>query len=166
MKIEIKNIKHSEFASEETHCFEATVYVDGKREFIASNDGHGGPDNYHPLKGGSGKQVWDRVKEINDILSQEQVDVMGDGKHFISNSLEIVIGDLMNLHLGLKNIKSKLRRRIMAVNAEGVVYEYKADPKKTSPEAIKKLEKDTGYTVLNGLPDDQLQIHLKKFLSQ
>ena len=29
--IELKNIKHSEFASEETHCYEATLYVDGVR---------------------------------------------------------------------------------------------------------------------------------------
>ena len=41
-KIELKNLKTAEFASEETHCFEATVYLDGKRFCIASNQGHGG----------------------------------------------------------------------------------------------------------------------------
>ena len=31
MKIEIKHVKYSQFASRETNCFEATVYIDGKR---------------------------------------------------------------------------------------------------------------------------------------
>lgn len=49
MEITLKNIKHSEFASHETHCFEATVYIDGKRAFGVENDGQGGPNNYFPL---------------------------------------------------------------------------------------------------------------------
>ncbi len=47
MKLTIKNLKVAKFASEETLCFEATVYVDGKRSFTASNDGHGGCNFYH-----------------------------------------------------------------------------------------------------------------------
>ena len=31
MKIKIKNIKYAAFQSQETHCFEATVYVDGRK---------------------------------------------------------------------------------------------------------------------------------------
>ena len=36
MKIELKNVKYSDFASHETHCFEASVYIDGKRAGIVS----------------------------------------------------------------------------------------------------------------------------------
>ena len=46
MKITVKNVKVAEFASEETLCFEATVYIDGVRAFTAHNDGHGGCDMY------------------------------------------------------------------------------------------------------------------------
>jgi hypothetical protein len=42
MKITLKNFKHAAFASQETYCFEATVYIDGKKAGIASNEGHGG----------------------------------------------------------------------------------------------------------------------------
>lgn len=42
MQITLKNFKHAAFASQETYCFEATVYIDGKKAGIASNDGHGG----------------------------------------------------------------------------------------------------------------------------
>ena len=51
MNITIKNLKVAEFASEETLCFEATVYVDGVRAFIATNDGRGGCNFYHPIDG-------------------------------------------------------------------------------------------------------------------
>ncbi len=42
MNITLKNFKHAAFASQETYCFEATVYIDGKKAGTASNDGHGG----------------------------------------------------------------------------------------------------------------------------
>ena len=42
MIITLKNFKHAAFASQETYCFEATVYIDGKKAGTASNEGHGG----------------------------------------------------------------------------------------------------------------------------
>ncbi len=42
----LKNLKVCEWASEETTCFTATLYVDGKRVGECSNDGHGGADRY------------------------------------------------------------------------------------------------------------------------
>ncbi|PUZ21298.1 hypothetical protein DCC81_25150 [Chitinophaga parva] len=43
MKIEIKNISHSERLSEETHAFAATLYIDGKKVGNVRNEGMGGP---------------------------------------------------------------------------------------------------------------------------
>ena len=40
----LKNIKHAEFASQETHCFEATIYLHGKPAIKVENDGRGGAD--------------------------------------------------------------------------------------------------------------------------
>lgn len=47
MKIEIKNIKINKSFSEETICFKADVFVDGKKTAYASNDGHGGCTFYN-----------------------------------------------------------------------------------------------------------------------
>lgn len=47
MKITVKNVKIAQFASEETLCFEASVYLDGKKAFVASNDGRGGCNSYY-----------------------------------------------------------------------------------------------------------------------
>ena len=44
---QLKNIKHSEFASQETNCYEASLYYKGKRIAIVSNHGHGGCDDLH-----------------------------------------------------------------------------------------------------------------------
>ena len=42
MEIKLKNLKVIKCMSEETTCFQATVYVDGKKAGTAQNDGHGG----------------------------------------------------------------------------------------------------------------------------
>ena len=47
MKLTVKNYKHCEWASEETDCFTASLYLDGKRIGTAENSGHGGCDFYH-----------------------------------------------------------------------------------------------------------------------
>ena len=48
MNLEMKSIKHSNFASQETYCYQAVVYLDGKPFADVSNDGHGGCDYVHP----------------------------------------------------------------------------------------------------------------------
>lgn len=45
-RLTVKNYKQVEWASEETDCFTASLYLDGSRIGSASNDGHGGPDYY------------------------------------------------------------------------------------------------------------------------
>ena len=49
-EITLKNLKIAEFNSKDSVCFEATVYVDGKRFCIANDDGWGGQTNYEPLR--------------------------------------------------------------------------------------------------------------------
>ena len=41
MKLELKNLKHAEFASQETNCFEAKLYINGVFSATLTNDGHG-----------------------------------------------------------------------------------------------------------------------------
>ena len=44
MNLEMKAIKFSEWGSEETYCYQANVYLDGKPLAMVSNDGRGGCD--------------------------------------------------------------------------------------------------------------------------
>lgn len=63
--ITLKNLKYAEFASEETACFEATVYVDGKAFCKAMNGGKGGPNEYHDAKGYT--KFYDLMNDINIV---------------------------------------------------------------------------------------------------
>ena len=47
-KLELKNISYYERGSEETPCYNATVYVNGKKAIEVSNDGRGGCDSQYP----------------------------------------------------------------------------------------------------------------------
>ena len=47
MKIELKNVKFYESMSEETNCFEADVFINGKKIAYAKNTGQGGSTDYH-----------------------------------------------------------------------------------------------------------------------
>ena len=46
-KIEMKNISYYKRGSEETPCYNATVYINGKKAVEVSNDGCGGSDRQH-----------------------------------------------------------------------------------------------------------------------
>lgn len=46
MKIELKKVRHFTTLSEETNCFQAEIWIDGKRAGRAENRGHGGNTDY------------------------------------------------------------------------------------------------------------------------
>jgi hypothetical protein len=46
--VELKKIKLAKFASHETFCFDAEVWIDGKKAGSVSNDGQGGSNHFLP----------------------------------------------------------------------------------------------------------------------
>ena len=49
MKLELKNIKFYESMSEETNCFQADLFINGKKIADVKNQGQGGPTDYRVL---------------------------------------------------------------------------------------------------------------------
>src|ERR1017187_8746724 len=47
--LELKKFSHAEFASRDSACFEADIWINGKPVFHARNEGRGGSDHYTPL---------------------------------------------------------------------------------------------------------------------
>ena len=130
MEITLKNVKHSEFASQETHCFEATVYVDGKRSFIVSNDGHGGCDSYRPINNKKTySQVNDEVANIDECLALNREPHTFGGTCSITHSLEIEIGDLVNDWLFGKDFKKTMKK--VAFIKDGAIHTLKGSIKPT-----------------------------------
>lgn len=73
MNIELKNIKIHQDMSDETNCFSATIYVDGKKAGTVRNDGRGGCHLYYWDDHVVGQRLFDWAK--TQVDSQfEQLD--------------------------------------------------------------------------------------------
>lgn len=93
MKLELKNIKLNMGFSEETICFKADLYVNGKKVAYASNDGRGGCTHYNvysaelrPLL----KQAEDYCKSLPSTLS-----TYGEKTFEIKSCLELWIDEIV-----------------------------------------------------------------------
>ena len=92
MKIELKNLKINQAFSEETTCFMADVFVNGKKVAHAKNDGRGGCTDYYPYEGQ--RELLNLAEDFCKRLPKEKVDI-GGTIHEFAQSLESVIDDLV-----------------------------------------------------------------------
>lgn len=126
MNIELKNVKYAAFASEETSCFEATVYIDGKRAGTAHNDGHGGSTYMGP------RELTERLDAYGKTLPKKPLGMNGkDGEPmFYEQNAETIIDDLLADYLITRDVKRWLASKIMftKVGKRGI-FETKKLPK-------------------------------------
>ena len=88
MNITIKNVKHSVLASQETNCFEATVYLNGINSFIASNDGQGGCSRFDSVKGRSYQDIEEAKAWVSSLAAVEtELGVLDDDLDFYISRL-------------------------------------------------------------------------------
>lgn len=145
-QVTIKNLKHSAFASQETHCFEASVYIDGKRKGVVSNSGQGGPDEYEP------RSLFAELDAIAKTMPPIDMSKYGVSKP-LPCSAEILIGDLVNAELSRKKIAGMVAKKTW-FRKPGQSYqpgEWTYLTTKTSPESIAAVQKKYGAdTVILG----------------
>ena len=110
MKITLKNILHSQFASHETLCFEASIYVDGKRRGTVENDGRGGCNNEWWDDREFGKSVYEHIKTLPEVT------LPWDETKTMPQSLDIIIDELMNDWLASKEVKRQMRKGLLVVD--------------------------------------------------
>ena len=153
MKIEIKNLKHSEFASHETNCFEASVYADGKRIGVVSNDGQGGCNSYsHP------RSIWAPIEDYAKTLPPIQFTLIKDGVSDVVDlpiDMDSVIGDLVTDALYARDLKRQLLNRIMFIGEDGAMMETSRMDKGTMAQWLSKpelMDKLKATKVLNLMP--------------
>ena len=153
--IQLKNIKHSEFASEETHCYEGKLYVDGVLWGVVGNSGHGGPDHFY----GVGGRNYGDLPALNERIAAAYPRL----NEYVASDLEIVCGDLVNDFLRQRHLKSLLSR-----STKTKVLYFKEPPVEGAPlftqplkthslEAMVKFiaTKYPTAVVINTLPQDQ-----------
>jgi hypothetical protein len=117
MKIELKALKYSDFASQETHCFQANIYIDGIKRGTADNDGRGGMTSIHPW------QLEKEIKRFTDTLPPEVRHYGGETMTF-EVTPDGYIDELVTLTLHEKDLKRGLKNKILFAR-DGKVYETK-----------------------------------------
>ena len=158
MNITLKNIKHYESMSEETYCFEASLYVDGKRVGRVSNRGTGGCHDYDfDMKTERELDEWCRANLPKwTMFDDEEHDT--DLEMHISNLVE----DFLNKSVIVIDDNCK----------EGEVFQWKFSKYKGRGKteviggvtnAITKNEKMVNPVVLNSLSfDDAFNVYFRK----
>jgi len=118
MRIELRNIKYAAFASQETSCFEATVYIDGTKAGTVSNEGHGGCNWYHP------NELEARLTTHAKTLPPAKVEGYGE----LEYDADLLVGELLEAALLEKDFKRDIKSKVLYVKADGHL--YSAKPKK------------------------------------
>ena len=155
MKLELKNIKHTAWASEETHCYQASLYVDGKPFAIVSNDGHGGCDRdyAHPKFKGDYFDMFRYVEAHFKSLPNTPSEWNEDG---MEQRLEFWCADQVNDWLSARELKKKLKSHVLfQLKYKDGVFQTKFHPTVTNGEWV--INKQAGQTrrILNDLPFDE-----------
>lgn len=150
MKIELRKIEYMSRLSQETHCYSADLYIDGKKAGTVSNEGHGGPDHQHLLPG------YD-IAAIDAYIATNYPPLTYGGRSFPMN-LESLCGDLMNDFLARRDVKRALSTKIIARAEDGTFYEW--TKKRKGQDITAKIlaqiaTQHPGYHVLNTMPEDK-----------
>lgn len=167
-KIELKNIKLMKSLSEETPCYSAALYVDGK-PFATSvtNHGHGGPDSISGLMPGCDLKWLEQA--IADTY--EPIDMSDYKLNPLPMDLEVLCHTLVWDHDTLQTIKRLTKGKLvffaMKPGPEDrlPLYTIPLSPEGKKPENLAKLKaakEQTGAYVLNGLSDDELLAAYKR----
>ena len=166
--ITLKNIKFSEWASEETHCFQATIYIDGKRAMKVSNDGHGAPNQYYHTSGQSHeefKKQFDRAIQIGtDYIRESRDDTWDKWSHELAGTSELLdwlVSDLLNEHLTLKEMRTKMKTKTIFYDKRlKKVFHYNQKP---TPEALAMYRKEQVHALFfNNLPEAEAYYYWRK----
>ena len=119
-KVELKAVKHFEAMSEETQCFTANIYLNGKKVCFVKNEGHGGCNFYDYTFKDKKTGEWTRDRECEQSLDQwadshhisyemdgEICEVTGE----YSSKLDWLIDDMLEKALELKDLKRWCRTK-------------------------------------------------------
>lgn len=112
MDIKLRAINVNYGLSDETYCYTASLYVDGRRVAIASNRGFGGPDSFDPV-GKVGTAAFQRNKAALEAAEAyaKSLPPLVDERYDLTlpMDLELLVGQLIDEH-NLERDRKKLQR--------------------------------------------------------
>lgn len=174
MQVTLKGVKHYPSMSEETNCFEAVVYADGKKVGYVSNRGCGGENEWSVTD----RALYNRLqayattlprKSFSDLAHLELneggtlVEVAGyaqDADSLVDDALMVILREKEDKRFR-KMFEKDIDTKVLYVK-DGAVWGTKYGPMKSlSPEMLAhrkaKIEQlgREGYCVLNTIPSDK-----------
>lgn len=153
MKLQMKAIKHAEFASEETYCYEGKVYLDGKLFAYVSNDGRGGADRLYGDDAFEGN-FWDKIKEVDAYL--KTLPNMKTEFGELEYTFELWCHEQVTDWLIRKDMKKMLSKNALFL-ADGKLmsYGYKGRAKPDARLFSELLRQEPKAKILNTMPEDE-----------
>ena len=160
--LEVKNLSHYARGSEETPCYNATVYINGKKAIEISNDGRGGMDMQHQYDGFDYGIVQQANEWCKKTFGQESFTYQSDGKEEVCTydiNLEQHCHNELYKWLDTKTLKKDLKKQYLFVE-KGQLMGYKKKANDTDPAFKHFFEKNhPNEKCLNFLPfDDALKV--------
>lgn len=155
MKIELKNVKIAANLSRETTAFTATVYVDGKRAFLASNEGSGGSNLYEPLPGKTGSETYPIVREAEAYaasLPRRVAKLSGSEVFEYQPDLDTLVGDLLEKYELAREVKRALRGKTI-IEKDGKLLSLRAKPDAVVRSRLASTHPD--WRIVNDLPVEE-----------
>lgn len=114
--LEMKAIKLAQWKSQETYCYDATVYLDGKPFAMVGNDGHGGCDYQHEHPKFKG-EFYPTLKKLDEEFAKLPYTDVGKYKN-VPEGFKQTFDRWCNEQVGLyeldKEIKRTLKNNIVA----------------------------------------------------
>lgn len=165
--VTLKKVRVALFASEETTCFKATVYVDGHALCEASNDGHGGAHYLYPVKDRSRSDI-DQVDanlKKTAVLSVSanaiERDLWQDGWR---PGLEDAIDEALTDYMYSRDLKRLLGRKTVVLRQDGKLASFKV---KYSPETSAMVaQKHPTAKVLNAMEFNEALAIFRQYVEQ
>lgn len=178
----IKNVKHSEFASHETNCFQCSIYWDGKKVGYAENSGYGGETSIHftDKQAEQHARSWEKnqpeivtdfpalEKTTNDfgnevVLTTINPEPQRKDCEFFSYpfTLESHIDDLIVKFLETRDLKRKLKTKLLVIDdncKSGEAFGWKLNPSyapETMYDKVLEIQTFNNPKCLNLLPIEE-----------
>ena len=142
MNITVKNVKHYPSMSEETLCFEATIYINGKSAGRVSNRGYGGCNSYDNHTTEATLNAYAKtLPKFESVVSDPTTNL----PMLLEQDADMLISDLVNRWLSARDLKKALKKKVVFVSDHNRLMEL-------TPLTPANLARMSGKQVLNTMP--------------
>ena len=147
--LEMKAVQHSAFASQETHCYHAKLYFNGKPFCEVRNEGYGGADH----QDGIGKVTYSDIRALDQRCRDEMPKWSMIDDEQMDTDLEIWCGEQINKHLADKELSRLMRTKVVLVEDNSISVVGFKNTKKIDDRHIAHVSKQyPNLAILNTMP--------------